>query len=118
MNAVTNSADIAALMDGLGRAAVESTVALAQASSETKNAALRAAAKQIRAQRPAILAANQIDMQQAKERGLSGAMLDRLALDDKRIEAMAKGIEDIVALPDPIGTVIAEWTRPSGTRTR
>src|SRR5690606_25818985 len=93
-----------------------STVALAQASTETKNAALRAAAEQLRAQRPAILAANQIDMQQAKERGISAAMLDRLALDDKRIEAMAKGIEDITALPDPIGTTIAEWTRPNGIR--
>lgn len=111
-----SASDIASLMDSLGRAAVESAALLAQASTDAKNTALRAAAAQIRAQCPAILAANQIDMQRARERGLSAAMLDRLALDDKRVEAMAKGIEDIVALPDPIGTVIAEWTRPNGMR--
>lgn len=117
MNAVTqSSSDIPSLMNSIGRAAVESAARLAQATTETKNAALRAAAGEIRAQRPAILAANQIDLQQAKDRGLSGAMLDRLALDDKRIESMAAGIEEIVALADPIATTIAEWTRPNGIR--
>jgi glutamate-5-semialdehyde dehydrogenase len=117
MNAVTSApAEIASLMDSLGGAAVDAARALAQATNETKNAALNAAAAQIRAQRAAILAANQIDLQQAKDRGLSGAMLDRLALDDKRVEAMAKGIEDIAALPDPIATISAEWTRPNGMR--
>jgi glutamate-5-semialdehyde dehydrogenase len=117
MNAMTNSAsEIASLMDSIGRAAVDAARALAQATTETKNGALNAAAAQIRAQRAAILAANQIDLQQAKDRGLSGAMLDRLALDDKRVEAMANGIEAIVALPDPIATVSAEWTRPNGMR--
>jgi glutamate-5-semialdehyde dehydrogenase len=115
MNAVTNTpTEIASLMDSLGRAAVDAASRLAQATTAAKNAALQAAAAQIRAQRPAILAANQLDMQRAQERGLSAAMLDRLALDDKRIEAMARGIEDIIALTDPIGTVIAEWTRPNG----
>jgi len=117
MNAVTTAPnDIASLMDSIGRTAVEAAKLLAQASPEAKNAALAAAAAALRAQRPAILAANQIDMQQAKDKGLSGAMLDRLALDDKRIEAMAKGIEDILALPDPIGAITAEWTRPNGMR--
>ncbi len=115
MNAVTQTpAEIPSLMDSLGRTAVDAARLLAQATTAAKNAALQAAAAQIRAQRPAILAANQLDMQRAQERGLSAAMLDRLALDDKRIEAMARGIEDIIALADPIGTVIAEWTRPNG----
>jgi glutamate-5-semialdehyde dehydrogenase len=117
MNAVTHGpADIASVMDSLGRDAVAAASLLSQATTEAKNRALQSAAQHIRAQRPALLAANQVDMQQAQERGLSGAMLDRLALDDKRIEAMAKGIEDIVALADPIGTVIADWTRPNGMR--
>ncbi|HEY8539481.1 MAG TPA: glutamate-5-semialdehyde dehydrogenase [Steroidobacteraceae bacterium] len=108
--------DIATLMDGLGRTAVEAAKALALASPEVKISALQAAAKEIRGQRAAILAANQADMQHAKERGLTAAMLDRLALDDKRIEDMARGVEEVAALPDPIGTIIAEWTRPNGMR--
>jgi glutamate-5-semialdehyde dehydrogenase len=117
MSAVMNApSEIATLMDRLGRTAVEASKALALASPEAKIAALQAAAQEIRAQRAAILAANQIDMQQAKERGLTAAMLDRLALDDKRIEDMARGVEEVAALQDPIGTVIAEWTRPNGMR--
>jgi len=117
MNAATHSlAEIGALMDALGRDAVQAARALSQASTAQKNAALAAAAVHIRTQAAAILAANKIDVQQATERGLSGAMLDRLALDEKRIEAMAKGLEDIIALADPIGTVSAEWTRPNGMR--
>jgi glutamate-5-semialdehyde dehydrogenase len=116
MNAATHPLDIAPLMDSLGRAAVEAARTLAQATTAQKNAALSAAARELRAQVPAILAANKLDMKAAEERGLSGAMLDRLALDEKRIESMAKGIEDIVALADPIGGISAEWTRPNGMR--
>jgi glutamate-5-semialdehyde dehydrogenase len=117
MSAIMNTpSEIATLMDRLGRTAVEAAKALALASPETKVAALQAAANEIRAQRAAILAANQIDMQQARERGLTAAMLDRLALDDKRIGDMARGVEEVAALPDPIGSVIAEWTRPNGMR--
>jgi glutamate-5-semialdehyde dehydrogenase len=117
MNAVTQTAvEIASQMEALGRAAVAAARSLAQATTAQKDAALRAAAGQIRAQRGEILAANKIDMQAAQERGLSGAMLDRLALDEKRVEAMATGIEDIVALRDPIGAITEEWTRPNGLR--
>jgi glutamate-5-semialdehyde dehydrogenase len=117
MNAAsTEIANIAGMMDSLGRDAVAAARALAQASPQSKNDALKAAAATIRQQRAAILEANRIDVQAAKERNLSGALVDRLLLDDKRIEAMAKGIEEIVALADPIGTVIAEWTRPNGLR--
>jgi glutamate-5-semialdehyde dehydrogenase len=117
MNAVTQTAvEIASQMEALGRAAALAARSLAQATTAQKDAALIAAAGQLRAQRAEILAANKIDLQAAKERGLSGAMLDRLALDEKRIEAMAKGIEDIVALRDPIGAITEEWTRPNGMR--
>lgn len=103
-------------MDSLGRAAVAASRTVAQADTERKNAALHAAAAAIRAQQERICAANAADMQRARERGLSGAMLDRLMLDEKRIEAMACGIEDIAALPDPVGATIAQWERPNGLR--
>jgi glutamate-5-semialdehyde dehydrogenase len=108
------TSDVAKTMDELGRAAVQASVVLAQASTEQKNAALKAAAAALRAQCDAILKANEMDMRAAQERGLSGAMLDRLKLDPSRVEAMARGIEDIIAVADPIGSVIAEWTRPNG----
>jgi glutamate-5-semialdehyde dehydrogenase len=115
MNAATTEiTDLPRLMNDLGRAAVTAARALAQAPTATKDAALRAAAQALREDRAAILAANAEDVRAAKERNLSSAMIDRLSLDDKRIEAMAKGIEDIIALADPIGGVIAEWTRPNG----
>ena len=108
--------EIRTLMDSLGHAAVAASQALAQAATGAKNAALQAAAKSVRERKDAILAANRTDLQQARERGLSGALMDRLSLDEQRIESMARGIEAIVALTDPIGTVIAEWTRPNGIR--
>jgi glutamate-5-semialdehyde dehydrogenase len=77
---------------------------------------LQAAASAIRAECEQILAANKLDLQEAKDRNVSGALLDRLLLDDRRVAAMAEGIEQIIALPDPIGGVIAEWTRPNGLR--
>lgn len=115
MNAAsTSNSEIGSVMEPIGRAAVAAAQALAHSSTEARNAALKAAAAAIRQRSTAILAANRIDLQQATERGLSGALLDRLLLDDKRVAAMAQGIEDIVALPDPLGTVIAQWTRPNG----
>ena len=117
MQAGSNSSqDVATLMDSLGRAAVDAARALAGASTATKNAALAAAAAEIRKQRTAILEANRIDVQAAEQRALSPALLDRLTLDDARVAAMARGIEEIMALADPIGVVIAHWTRPNGLR--
>jgi glutamate-5-semialdehyde dehydrogenase len=104
------------LMTGLGRAAVAARAPLAESTTAQRNRALGVAAAEIRAQRAAIQAANAQDMAQATARGLSAAMLDRLKLDDKRIESMAKGLEEIQALPDPLGSVAAEWTRPNGLR--
>jgi glutamate-5-semialdehyde dehydrogenase len=101
-------------MDALGHAAVVAGKQLAQASTATKNQALLTAAAAIREQRAQILEANRSDMQQARERSLSQALLDRLMLDDKRIEAIATGIEAITELADPIGSIAAQWTRPNG----
>ena len=106
--------DLAAVMHALGRDAMAARTALAQSSGETRNRALLAAAQTIRAQAAAILGANARDMEAARARGLSAALLDRLQLNEKRVEAMATGIEQIAQLPDPIGAVSAEWTRPNG----
>jgi len=103
-----------AQMQALGDAAAAARAALALSSGETRNRALRAAAAHIRSRMARILAANAEDMTAARARGLSPAMLDRLQLNEKRVEAMAAGIEQIAALADPIGAVSAEWTRPNG----
>ena len=108
--------DIAALMAPVGRAAVEAAGVLARAATEQKNAALAAAAAALRARVADILAANAHDMKVGEAAGLGGAMLDRLKLDAARIEAMARSVEQIAALPDPVGTVMAEWERPNGLR--
>jgi glutamate-5-semialdehyde dehydrogenase len=109
-------ADVAELMQGLGRAARAAAKVLSQSNTAAKNTALTAAAAELRRQKAELLAANRTDVEQATQAGLSNSMLDRLTLNDQRIEAMARGIEDIVALPDPIGTVITSWTRPNGLR--
>ncbi len=110
------TADIDALMRGLGEAALAAQPVLARAPRAQKDAALRAAAGALRGRRAALLQANAADMAAARAKGTSGAMLDRLQLDDARIEAMARGLEDIAALDDPVGRVLAEWTRPNGLR--
>ena len=106
--------DIAAVMNRLGREAVAAAAVLALASTATKNLALAKAAAALRASKAVLLAANAQDMEAARARGLSGAMLDRLLLDEKRIEAMADGVQAIAALADPVGSTIAQWTRPNG----
>jgi glutamate-5-semialdehyde dehydrogenase len=105
---------VADLMASLGREAREAARALALASTEAKNAALLAAAGELRAQTPAIMAANERDMEAATAAVRPASFLDRLALDPKRIEGMARGLEDIAALADPVGSVIARWKRPNG----
>jgi glutamate-5-semialdehyde dehydrogenase len=112
----TPDADVRQLMQGIGRAAVAAAEELALASSATKNRALGAAAAALRADSALVLAANAEDMREAQSAALSAALLDRLKLDERRVEATARGLEDIAALEDPIGTVIAEWTRPNGLR--
>src|SRR5215510_3817154 len=101
-------------MRTIGVAAREAALSLAQASSAAKNAALRAAAHEIRAQTAAILAANERDLKDAASAGVSAAFLDRLLLDPQRTEAIAKGLETVAGLADPVGAVLARWTRPNG----
>ena len=115
MNAHLDS-KIGELMEGLGKAAVEAAGGLALANTERKNTALSVAAAAVRARRGEILAANERDMSAARAAKLSGALLDRLQLDEKRVEGIARSIEEVVALPDPIGTTVADWDRPNGLR--
>jgi glutamate-5-semialdehyde dehydrogenase len=112
------SDDIAQLMQGIGRAAKEAAMALANASTAAKNKALEVAADVVYARRANILVANAKDMKAAQEEGLSKAMLDRLMLDHPRMEIIIQGLRDIARLPDPIGTALAEWQRPNGLRIR
>jgi glutamate-5-semialdehyde dehydrogenase len=107
---------VGAAMQAMGAEARRAARALALASTEAKNRALRGAAAELREQRAAIIEANGRDLSAAREGGRPASFLDRLMLDAKRIDGMAKGLEEIAALPDPVGAVIAEWTRPSGLR--
>ena len=118
MSARTDEAieNIADLMKGLGQAARDAARLLARASPVQKSQALQAAAAALRDRQASILEANAQDMAAARQKGLSAAMLDRLLLDADRVEAMARGLEDIDALADPVGEVIGDWTRPNGLR--
>jgi glutamate-5-semialdehyde dehydrogenase len=111
-----NKTDIPALMHHLGTDARAAYQALAEATTEQKNAALLAAAKALRTRASAILEANSADLRAAETAGITGPMLERLVLNESRIEGMAKGLEDIAALPDPVGDVLAEWDRPNGLK--
>ena len=113
---LTPEDDLRQQMLALGAAARAAAHELTTAPSAQKNRALTAAAAALRTNAPAILAANEKDMTAARDKGLSGALLDRLLLDDSRIEAMAVGLERIADLPDPVGEVIADWTQPNGLR--
>jgi glutamate-5-semialdehyde dehydrogenase len=115
MNAHLDS-KIGELMEGLGKAAVQAASVLALANTARKNIALSTAAAAVRARRGEILAANERDMLAARDAKLSRALLDRLQLDEKRVESIARSIEEVVALPDPIGTTVADWDRPNGLR--
>ncbi|WP_240540132.1 glutamate-5-semialdehyde dehydrogenase [Salinarimonas soli] len=106
--------DMGGLMLDLGRRARAAARALALASTETKNAALLAIAAAIRERAPAILAANAEDVAEATARGQTAAFLDRLALDARRLEAVAAAVESIAGLPDPVGRSLARFERPNG----
>ena len=110
----TELTDVAQMVREIGERAREAARALAHASPESKTRALTAAAAAVRANADKIKAANAVDMKAAKDRGTKGSFLDRLLLNDERIEAMAKGLEDIAALDDPVGAEMAAWDRPNG----
>jgi glutamate-5-semialdehyde dehydrogenase len=114
MSSAAPSLDPADLVEALARAGRAAQRALARMGDAGKAAALRSAAAALRAHGAQILAANARDLEAGKARGLSSALLDRLALDEKRLEAMAAGVEAVAALPDPVGEVIDTNTVPSG----
>ncbi len=114
MNAETDA--VARQFEAAARAARAAAVELARAPRPAKDAALAAAAAALRTGTPAILAANAADLAAAE--GIAPAFRDRLALNPDRVEAMAAGLEQVAALPDPVGRVLAEWTRPNGLRIR
>ncbi len=111
---IDREAPTAKLMNAMGRNARAAAAELALASTEAKNAALRAAAKALRKSTPDILAANAKDLAAAREARRPAAFIDRLMLDEARVAAMAKGLDEIAELPDPVGTVLAHWKRPNG----
>ncbi len=101
-------------MNAMGAQATIAARELGRATTEQKNNALIAAAQNLRAQTEELLTANRLDMDIAKEAGLNNARMDRIALDASRVESIAKALEDVAALPDPVGDVMARWDRPNG----
>jgi glutamate-5-semialdehyde dehydrogenase len=115
MTLVKDEADsLAAQMNALGVRARAAAAILAQAGPQAKVKALHEAAAAIRARRGEILAANARDVEAAEAKGMAKAMVDRLLLNEARVEATAQGLEIVAALPDPVGTVLARWQRPNG----
>lgn len=106
--------DIPILMQSMGIAAKAAAAELAIASTDTKNTALRQAAQSMRDQTLEILGANALDMAAGEKKSLKGSFLDRLFLNEERIEAMAVGLESVADLPDPVGITLREWNRPNG----
>ncbi|MBL1257171.1 glutamate-5-semialdehyde dehydrogenase [Methylocystis sp. Sn-Cys] len=103
-----------AALAALGRAARKAARAVALAPAQVKDQALRVAASEIRRQSGAILTANALDVADAKARGTAGSFIDRLTLDPGRVEAIARGVEEIADLPDPVGRLLARFERPNG----
>ena len=103
-------------MTELARQAKTAARELARLTTAEKNSCLLAMAGTLDAASAALIAANARDLETAKQMGLSAAMLDRLKLDDRRIAAMAQGLRDVAALPDPVGKILDDRTRPNGLR--
>jgi len=114
LKALDGAPDLTALMTDLGAGARRAARVLALAPSEQKDTALAAMAAAIRANASAILAANAEDVAEAKASGSTSAFVDRLALNEARVNAMADGIDVVRAIPDPVGIVTESWTRPNG----
>src|SRR5512144_2379410 len=116
LKSIEGSGDIAAAMGEIGRRARAAARALALAPADQKNRALGGMAVAVRAQTSLILAANAEDVAEARAAGVTGAFLDRLALDPARVDAIAAGIDAVRGLKDPVGAVMESWTRPNGMR--
>ncbi len=111
---MTTTPEIEALMLACGRDARRAFQSLGRFSSESRNRGLLAAADAIENDQEHILQANAADLEAAREKGLAPAMLDRLALDPERLRGISEGLRSIAALPDTLGVVAAQWTRPNG----
>jgi glutamate-5-semialdehyde dehydrogenase len=118
MSEALSQEQIHAAITAMGKNARQAAYGLATLSSEQKNAILRAMAKELRAQAAVIVAANTQDLTHAQEKGLSSAMIDRLRLDEARIEAIASGIDQVATLHDPCGEILTEVKRPNGMHIR
>jgi glutamate-5-semialdehyde dehydrogenase len=105
---------LAAEMRELGRRARDAAKSVRNADGSTRTTALKAMAKRLRETAPAILTANAEDVRRARESGQADSFIDRMLLDETRMEAIAAGVEMIAALADPVGQVIAEWSQPNG----
>ena len=114
LKAIDGTDDLAALMGDIGKRAKAAARVLALAPAEQKARALGAIAKAIRADAAAIIAANAEDVAEARTNGITAAFLDRLTLNEKRVEGMAEAIDTIRDIPDPVGQVTERWTRPNG----
>jgi glutamate-5-semialdehyde dehydrogenase len=108
--------DVRAAMRAIGAEARAAARVLANAPAEAKTRALLAAARILRERSGDVLAANARDLAEARAKGVAAAFLDRLSLDAARIEAIARGLEEVAALPDPVGRVLASFQRPNGLR--
>jgi glutamate-5-semialdehyde dehydrogenase len=116
LKTIDRSGDIAAMMRAMGAQARAAARRLALAAPAEKDRALEAMARSVRHAVPAILAANSEDLAEARKAGATAAYLDRLGLDEKRVDAIAAGLEAIAGLADPVGTIAAAWDRPNGMR--
>src|SRR5262245_47303289 len=116
MNETKDLSSIEPMLLYMGRLAREAAHALALATRAQKNAALEAMARRIEASTRPNLEGNKHDSDAARGRGRDDAFIDRLALTEARVVAMARGLRDIAALPDPVGEVTASWTRPNGLK--
>jgi glutamate-5-semialdehyde dehydrogenase len=116
LKTIDGSGDIAAMMHTMGAQARAAARRLALAAPAEKDRALKAMADAVRDSAAAILAANNEDLAEARNAGATDAFLDRLGLDDKRVAAIAVGLDAIAAVADPVGTIAAAWDRPNGMR--
>jgi len=109
LKTMDGSGDIAAMMQAMGAWARAAARRLALAAPAEKDSALKAMARAVRVAMPAILAANREDLAEARKAGATAAYLDRLGLDEKRVDAIAAGLDAIAGLADPVGTLAAAW---------
>lgn len=115
---MTDTSDISTLMQDIGTRAKQAAAELGFASTERKHAALIGAAENVWKNRVSIVQANATDLEYGRGKGLSDAMMDRLMLDEDRVQSIVDGLRNIAEQADPVGEVIAEWTQPSGINIR